>query len=53
MVPSRTVDERMDLPGSLLLILRELKDGAMAVDPLSLAQEVSLLKEQLAALTAA
>jgi hypothetical protein len=53
MVPSRTVDERMELPGSLLLILRELKDGKMAVDPLSLAQEVSILKEKLAALEAA
>lgn len=53
MVPSRTVDERMDLPGSLLLILRELAGGAMAVDPLSLAQEVSILKDKLAALEAA
>jgi hypothetical protein len=53
MVPSRTVDERMDLPGSLLLILKELKDGAAAVDPMSLAQEVARLRDQIAALEAA
>jgi len=52
-VPSRTVDERMELPGSLLLILRELRDGAASVDPMSLAQEVAQLKERLAALDAA
>jgi hypothetical protein len=53
MVPSRTVDERMDLPGSLLLILRELRDGAASVDPMSLAQEVAALKDQMARMTAA
>lgn len=52
-VPSNTMDERMDLPKSLELILRELVGGTKAVDPESLAQQVAALQKQVAALTPA
>ncbi len=51
-VPSRTVDDRMNLPGSLLLILGELQYGAKAVDPMALAARVAELEDTLTRLTA-
>lgn len=52
-VPCNTMDERMDLPKSLELILRELVGGTKAVDPETLAQQVAALQKQVAAMTAA
>lgn len=46
-VPCATIDERMNIP-SLALVLKELLDGQASVDPMALAQEVALLKAQLA-----
>lgn len=51
-IPSNTVDERMDLPKSMSLILRELLGGTQAVDAESLAQRVAQLEAQLKAQTA-
>ncbi len=47
-VPAKSIDERMDLP-SLDLILLELLDGTASVDPVSLAERVAQLEQQLAA----
>ena len=49
-VPNKNLDDRMGLP-SLLLILRELKDGKAAVDTEHLAERVAELEAQLAAKT--
>ena len=49
-VPNKNLDDRMGLP-SLLLILRELKDGKAAVDTEHLAERVADLEAQLAAKT--
>lgn len=48
-VPCNTMDERMDLPKSLELILMELVGGTKAVDPETLAQRVAELEKRLAA----
>jgi hypothetical protein len=46
--PCSTVDERMELPNSLKLILLELHGGTMAVDPMALAARVADLEAKLA-----
>lgn len=45
--PSKTTDDRMDLP-SMALMMRELLGGTKAVDPASLAQRVAELEKALA-----
>lgn len=47
-VPNKNLDDRMGLP-SLLMILKELKDGPAAVDTEHLAERVAELEAQLAA----
>lgn len=46
-VPTKTIDDRMDLP-SLDLILLELLDGQAAVDPVSMGERIAQLEKQLA-----
>ena len=48
-VPNKSIDDRMDLPNGLILILRELADGPEAVSVTSLAEKVKQLEMQLAA----
>lgn len=50
-VPSRTIDDRMVLPGSFTLILQELLGGSEAVNPLSLQKQIDDLTKRLAGLT--
>lgn len=47
-VPSKTPDDRMDLPSSLTLILRELALGKRAADPVEMAARLSALEKQMA-----
>lgn len=44
--PCRNTDDRMDLP-SMALMMRELLGGTKAVDPISLAEQVAELQQQL------
>jgi hypothetical protein len=48
-LPVASVDDRMELPNGMTLILRELLGGEKAVDSESLAQRVALLEKELAA----
>lgn len=48
MVPHQEVSQRMDLP-SLLLILKELKDGKASADPATMLDRIAELERQLAA----
>ena len=47
-VPNKSIDDRMDLPNGLLLILRELAEGPEAVNIESLAAKVARLETELA-----
>jgi hypothetical protein len=47
-VPSRTIDDRMDLPNGLVLILTELSQGARAVDQASMVERIAELERKLA-----
>lgn len=47
-IPVATMDDRMDLPNGMSLILSELLGGEKAVDPASLAERVAELERQLA-----
>lgn len=51
-VPAKSLDDRISLPSSLLLILKELVDGPAAVDVAALAAQVKVLQAQLAAASA-
>lgn len=46
--PCRSADDRMALPRGMALILMEIKDGASAVDPQSMADRIATLEQQLA-----
>lgn len=48
-VPSRTIDDRMDLPNGLVLILTELSQGARAVDQASMVERIAELERLVAA----
>jgi hypothetical protein len=48
-VPARSIDERMNLPNGLSLILLELLDGPAAADATRLAERVAELEKKLAA----
>jgi hypothetical protein len=52
-VPHKEMDQRLDLPNGLFLILRELLDGPDAVNHESIAHEVESLRREVAALKAA
>lgn len=52
-VPHKEMDQRLDLPNGLYLILRELIDGPEAVNHESLAVEVERLRSEVAAMKAA
>lgn len=47
-VPTKTPDDRMDLPGGLVLILRELALGRRAADPIEMAARVAALEAMMA-----
>jgi len=49
-VPNASLNERMELPSGLQIILLELESGPGAVDPLRLTEEIQQLKDQLAIL---
>lgn len=49
-VPSYTIDDRMDLPNGLVLILAELAQGTRAVDPASMQERLLEMERQLAEL---
>ena len=51
-LPHASINERMELPGSLSLILMEFIGGQDAIDPSHLSAEVLKLREQVAALSA-
>lgn len=51
-VPAANLDQLMTLPNSLLLILRELKEGSEAVDPVNMAKELQALRSRLDAVGA-
>ena len=48
MFPCASVDDRMELPG-MVLLMQELLGGARSVDPATLAERVAELEKQLAA----
>jgi hypothetical protein len=48
-VPSFTIDDRMDLPNGLVLILRELAQGPRAADPVEMASRLAALEKAAAA----
>jgi hypothetical protein len=52
MLPHASIDDRMNLPGSLLLILLELMDGPDAVQPGQMADELVALRAQVRDLAA-
>jgi hypothetical protein len=52
-VPSRTVDDRMNLPGEFRLILMELLGGPEAVNPVMLQKQIADLQARVASLQAA
>lgn len=47
LVPAANLDQLMTLPNGLTLILKELKDGSEAVDPVNMAKEIQELKARL------
>lgn len=49
-VPSKTVDDRMNLPHTMELILMELLQGSEAVNPASLQKQIEALQAQVAEL---
>lgn len=52
-VPHKEMDQRLDLPNGLFLILRELLDGPNATNHESLASEVEALRREVAQMKAA
>lgn len=49
-VPSQTMDDRMNLPDGLVLILTELAQGVRAVTPADMLAQIAALQKQVAAM---
>jgi hypothetical protein len=51
MLPHTSIDERMALPGTIPLVVRELLNGEDAIDPIKMEEEIRKLKKDVAVLT--
>ena len=46
-IPNKSLDDRMNMPNGLILILKELADGQEAVNPISMMERIKQLEAQL------